>query len=118
MFTSKLRTSLVTLITAAAVAAPAIAPAVSQAAPKSGSSEAVTCPGGDKPGDIVESKTVVILNGQIKTKVVKEICGRDGQWHKVATSETGSRLPVAGGISEAPFVPPLATRTAPPSASL
>ena len=92
---TKTRTIIITLVASASFAIATVAPAVSQAETKSGSSP-VTCSGGSSPGDIKTTSTTTVIKGTNGTKVkveeTKEICGSDGQWHKVeslATSKTG-----------------------------
>jgi hypothetical protein len=118
MLSTKIRTTIIAVITTSSFAGASLVPAVSQArAKKPGTT--VTCPditggGVGQPGDILTVEWNVILpNGQWGTEKEKKICGSDGKWHKVVDLVvTGGTLPEAPTSAPEPgSMPP--TRLAP-----
>jgi hypothetical protein len=127
---TRTRTMIVTLTAACSFAATSIAPAVSQAQQNDGTQH-VTCPGDTpgQPGDIKTTTTTVTTakaNGAKVTVTVtsSEICGEDGQWHKMLSFETAKQSPQApvGGLKASPApvtaTPPLPVRLTRPATSL
>ncbi len=57
-----------------------------------GGSTTVTCGQGSQPGDYLEQRSYIYINGRrVGFTTVTFICGEDGNWHQVAelVSQTG-----------------------------
>ena len=104
MFSSRLRTITIVLAVSCAVGTASTLPAVSQADTKGGTTT-VTCEGGAKPGDVDVITITTVRNGKLlQTGTQKEVCGKDGKWHPVASIVvSGSTLsPALAGLPVKP----------------
>jgi hypothetical protein len=108
MLSSKIRTSIITLIAAGSLATAAAAPAVSQAQPREGDKPATCEYNGSTYG---EGERISVLVG---AHYDNYLCGSDGQWHLVEWHPT--ELMVAPPVETKPS--PVKTITAPVSGAL
>ena len=105
MSRTRIRTIMIALAASSAIGTASTLPAVSQADAKGGSTT-VTCEGGAKPGDVDVITVTTVRNGKLlQTGTKKEVCGKDGKWHLVASI-------VVSGSTLSPTVAELAVKPA------
>ncbi len=64
-----------------------------------GGGAAVTCAPGGKPGDYMETRSYIYRNGQrVGFTTTTSICGKDGNWHTVATIVAGTGVGTVSAV--------------------